>query len=250
MNNNKENSILAFKEFFNEINKCKGHSNNGKDFEKNIMNLLETLNFRSKTWNSSFALSNVDFTDSEKINIKKQILAKNSIELVNNPNSNISYIYIYIYQPFGSQNFPDFLIITKKYILPLEIKFSTKNEKNHLPKWNSNIPKSNCLYIYSRVNEDVIYFLGSDFIGNDTRCLLNNFFSGFDVEIKEKLNNLKSENKENPFGLKPYIRKDYTYDKGFCTSKDSKKGIYKYAEINHWKQNLLHFLDEISLGDE
>ena len=94
MNNNKENSILAFKEFFNEINKCKGHSNNGKDFEKNIMDLLEALNFRPKTWNSSFALSNIDFTDSEKINIKRQILAKNSIELVNNPNSNISYIYI------------------------------------------------------------------------------------------------------------------------------------------------------------
>ena len=51
--------------------------------------------------------------------------------------------------------------------------------------------------------------------------------------MKEKLNKLKSDNKDNPFGLRPYIRKDYIYSDGFCTSKDTKEGIYKYAEINH-----------------
>ena len=68
--------------------------------------------------------------------------------------------------------------------------------------------------------------------------------------MKEKLNKLKSKNKDNPFGLRPYIRKDYTYSDGFCTSKDTKEGIYKYAEINHWKENLLHFLDDINSDDE
>ena len=209
MQNIKDNSILAFKQFFKEINKSKGHSNNGKDFEQNIMDLLEKLNFSKKTWNEKFDISNVRFTTSEKNDIKRQITDKNSVELVKNPNYNISYIYIY--QPFGSQNFPDFLIITEKYILPLEIKFSTKNKKDNKPKWNSTIPKSNALYIYSKVNEDVIYFLGSDFIGNETRILLNNFFDDeFKNEMKEKLNKLKSKNKDNPFGLRPYIRKDYT----------------------------------------
>ncbi|MBQ5543885.1 MAG: hypothetical protein IIT97_02990 [Mycoplasmataceae bacterium] len=94
MQNIKDNSILAFKQFFKEINKSKGHSNNGKDFEQNIMDLLEKLNFSKKTWNEKFDISNVRFTTSEKNDIKQQITDKNSVELVKNPNYNISYIYI------------------------------------------------------------------------------------------------------------------------------------------------------------
>jgi hypothetical protein len=33
---------------------------------------------------------------------------------------------IYIYQPFGSQQYPDILLIRKDYIIPFETKFSNK----------------------------------------------------------------------------------------------------------------------------
>ncbi|WP_322908971.1 hypothetical protein [Mycoplasmopsis felis] len=74
------------------------------------------------------------------------------------------YIYIYIYQPFGSQNFPDFLILTNNYVIPLEVKFSKKNKNSELPKWNSNVPKSNAIYLYvNSKKQKPIIFLVYDF---------------------------------------------------------------------------------------
>jgi hypothetical protein len=66
--------------------------------------------------------------------IKKEILIKDSVEILKNPFKNI--VSHYIYQPNGSQDFPDFLVFYKKYIITIEIKFSKKtkgNDKNKRP---------------------------------------------------------------------------------------------------------------------
>ena len=246
------NSLILF---FNALQTYKGHANEGSQFEEIIRQLLRNYGFMQKQWDkTNDQIFNLSLKESTKKNIKKQIIEKNNIELIRNPDKNLAYIYIY--QPFGSQNYPDFLVITEEWIIPIEIKFSTHSEDNHLPKWNSNIPKSNCIYIYSQVNKDIIYFLGSDFIGNDARVLLNNFFVDFNEEMATKLKVLKdkiiSQNaKNNPFGIKPYIRKDYVYDKSFSSCPNEVvNGIYDYAKINHWKENLLHFLQELEFNDE
>lgn len=41
----------------------------------------------------------------------------------------------FIFQPFGSQNFPDFLVFTDTFALPLEIKFTS--DTGFKPVWNS-----------------------------------------------------------------------------------------------------------------
>ena len=241
--------------FFDALQKYKGHANDGTQFEEIIRQLLNKFGFMQKQWDKSAGeIFDLSLKENTKKNIKAQIIAKNNIELIHNPDRNLAYIYIY--QPFGSQNYPDFLVITDEWIIPIEIKFSTHSEDNHLPKWNSNIPKSNCIYIYSQVNKDIIYFLGSDFVGNDARILLNNFFVDFNEEMTTKLQILKekiiSQNtKNNPFGIKPYIRKDYVYDKSFSSCPNEVvNGIYDYAKINHWKENLLKFLHELEFNDE
>lgn len=103
-----------------------------------------------------------------------------------------------------------FLIITKKFIFPLEAKFSTKDDINQLPKWNSNIPKSNAIYLFASISKfNPIIFLGGDYLDDNVRVRLVDYFDEFNQE--EKINKLKNEieRKYNHFGLFPKIRTDY-----------------------------------------
>lgn len=66
--------------------------------------------------------------------------------------------------------------------------------------------------------------------------------------IKELKNTLREKvilDNSNPFGLMPYVRKDYVYNSSFSTDKNGALNLFKYSEINCWEQNLLDFLDEI-----
>lgn len=245
--------------FFKKLQSTTALGENGKAFENRINALLSDRgfvrkDFRTNDVNDPLCL-NIDFE--EKKEIKNLILNKEYVNLIKNKTKKE---FIYIYQPFGSQNFPDFLIFTNKWILPLEIKFSARdsedsNSDNLKPKWNSNIPKSNSLYIYGAAkSKKVTFFKGSDFLGANSRSLLINYFKDIDQMTKELKDALREKirvDNSNPFGLMPYIRKDYVYNSSFSTDENSSLSLFKYSEINGWEQNLIDFLTEINdLNDE
>ncbi|WP_416322348.1 hypothetical protein [Mycoplasmopsis felis] len=105
------------------------------------------------------------------------------------------------------------MILTNNYVIPLEVKFSKRNKNSELPKWNSNIPKSNAIYLYANSKKQKpIIFLGDDFLGHQTRILLNNYFNEFNQN--EKTKNLleiikKDENSYNPFVLFPKLEQTF-----------------------------------------
>jgi hypothetical protein len=57
--------------------------------------------------------------------LKKQVLQKGNNELIKN-NFSASTHNTYFRSPYGSQNFPDFLVFTSKYIIPIELKASKR----------------------------------------------------------------------------------------------------------------------------
>lgn len=138
------------------------------------------------------------------------------------------------------QQFPDFLILTKNFVIPLETKFSTKNNRNELPKWNSNIPKSNSLYLFaSTTKENPIMFLGSDYISNEIHNIFLDYFENFNE--KDQIDNLKKKtdllnNKYNPFGLYPKIRTDFLKRNDFVFGNDEKLNIFDFAKKNEMKR--------------
>ncbi|AZZ65603.1 type II restriction endonuclease [Metamycoplasma phocicerebrale] len=181
--------------------------------------------------------------------IKNNILSKTSIELVSNPFENVKSHFVY--QPYGSQNFPDFLIFTEKYIIPIETKFS-KNEKGNKgidssrPMWNSNIPKMNAIYIYGVSNLDTTFFKGSDILNIDTNKILINYFEELDKNTEALDESLL--NQKNNFGIYPYIRKAYEHKADKSTYlKNGKRTIESYFSENrkNREENVLNFLREI-----
>lgn len=185
-------------------------------------------------------------------------------------------IYIYIYQPFGSQNFPDFLILTKNWLIPIETKFSTKKRSNNslnkqndrnsklnvLPKWNSNIPKANTIYLFAN-NEYLTFFVGNDYLSTEVRNKLIKYFDDFDEENKLEIlkrNLIEDYNKKvkneiqsvgNPTGICPSIRvdfltrNDFKFGSKIFNPKDNKNGIFDFSKNNEWEKHVFDFLNEL-----
>lgn len=250
--------------FFEDLKEHSYPASTGEQFEDNIKTLLQKRGIYEISKNKNFkSFSEFENKRNKEIEIlfneiKDKTLDKNSVETICNPFEKI--INNFIYQPYGSQNFPDILIFIDKYVIPLEIKFSTKNAKNELkklPKWNSNIPKNSSLYIFSIQGEIITFFKGSDFIGDETRKLLYSYFdvlNEFNDWNEKTLNKMKEfkntpeKNNENPFGLQPYVRKDFTYNKNFSTDEliwKNKINIFEYSKRMNWENNVIEFLENL-----
>lgn len=86
------NSLILF---FNALQTYKGHANEGSQFEEIIRQLLRNYGFMQKQWDkTNDQIFNLSLKESTKKNIKKQIIEKNNIELIRNPDKNLAYIYI------------------------------------------------------------------------------------------------------------------------------------------------------------
>lgn len=142
-------------------------SNSGKDFEERI--------------NDCFKKHGIDrrIPEHDKIlskyikNIKPNIIDKLSTELMVNTlgKENPYYKDIFVYQAYGSQNYPD-IIYLGEYIIPIEVKFT--KDSNSVPMWNGNLPKEKGVYIFGQYKtRRLTYFLGGDVLSHEDRLFMS-----------------------------------------------------------------------------
>lgn len=198
------------------------NSSDGKQFENRIMVCLESVHF-NPIYKDMFDTKELK---EEYAKIKKMIINKKSDAFVTNTVKD-KFKNKYIYQPYGSQNFPDFLIFTEEHIVALEIKYATKMAK--CPMWNSNLPKANAFYIFGSYNlGDIMFFYGNDILPQEERIMLLNFFDDIkkaEDEFKSKVKELYNKEKiKNDKGFMVYVRKAYSQG----------KQINKFAETDYF----------------
>ncbi len=105
-------------------------SSTGEQFENKFRNELKK-HFSEINGDLTEELSHIEEKPNKEIKttfsqLKKQVLEKNHPDTLKNPFSNLTSHFLY--QPFGSQNYPDFLVFIFDYVVGIEIKFS-KNDK-------------------------------------------------------------------------------------------------------------------------
>jgi len=137
------------------------------------------------------------------------------------------YIDFFIKEPYGGQNFPDFMVFTENYIVFIETKYS--EDKSTKPMWNSNLPKANSFYIFgSYGKEDLTFFKGSEVLPHKERIELVNFFE----KTKEIQNSFETKI-ENDF-----LKKKIAMDRGFTVyvrkAFEQKKTINSNAYVNYF----------------
>ncbi|MGM9550944.1 MAG: type II restriction endonuclease [Clostridia bacterium] len=198
--------------FFDDIHKNKKqitNSNDGKGFEECLRRCLRGVGFDFVGAKEDKVI--VDYLKK----IKPKVLDTLATAVLDNELAELGpkYTNIYIHQPYGSQQFPDFLVFTKHKIFCLESKYSTSN--GNKPIWNSNLPKSNTIYIFGCYEKkDITFFVGEDILPQNERVILNKFFSetttklmdDFQNELKEKFKNSEMSFEH---GFNVYIRKAF-----------------------------------------
>jgi len=196
-------------DFFNKLRETDFKKfKNGKQFEKYIGKLLKECGFRN-TKNKNV----LNFLQT----IKKDVLNDCLEELIL-PQNMRTYNGVFVYEPYGSQSFPDYILFYDKHIIPLEIKFSYSTKQ---PLWNGSLPKEHSIYIFaSNKFNDVTYFKGSDVITKSEREFLNNVWN----LLNDHVETIKDKyNFKNAFGFDIYLRKTFMQNK-----KNNKDAILDY----------------------
>lgn len=253
---------MLYKLFENILNNKEMYitANDGRRFEDKIRNKLRT-NFSEVKKEDIWNYENISVNEAKKEYslLKEKILQKNSLEVVKNPFKKITNSFIF--QPYGSQNFPDFLIFNERSVIPIEVKFSTNEKENNVkltknskPMWNSNLPKANALYIYGIAGIDVTFFIGSDILNQDTRELLLGFWDRLTEGDLNEIFMQDMKKLKNHFGFYPYIRRAYDQKASAATySYKTEEGNVKigvesfFSENSKTRENnLLEFLKTLN----
>ncbi|CRF33455.1 hypothetical protein BRSU_1450 [Brachyspira suanatina] len=181
--------------------------------------------------------------------IKKNILDKKSDSLLDNIYAleDRSMENCFVCQPYGSQEFPDFLIFANKKIIAIEIKYSSG--KSSKPMWNSNLPKANAIYIFGSYGlSDVTFFLGKDVLSMEERIELIGFFENnakrleeeFRKEMRNKLDNM---NYKFDRGFDVYIRTAYDQNKNI--NKDANVDYFSHIDRIKCENNVIEFCNSL-----
>lgn len=143
----------------------------------------------------------------------------------------------FLCQPFGSQNYPDFIVISNNgTIFPIEVKFS----KGNMPFWNGNLPKINGIYIFGNLKKrDVTFFKGSDVLPEKERCALVNFYNAVNQLRDHYILNYEKEGFKLEYGFTTYIRETYTQNK---FNKNAITDFLKNPKRNELEQSVLNFI--------
>ena len=187
----------------------------GSHFEKQIMAQLEMLGYYETNFNQlgdDYRTYCIELIKSDNRTIK----------------NNTQFNQNYISQPFGSQRYPDLLILDNATVLCLELKFSKNNTTK--PVWNSGLPRAKGLYLFgSYGKKDITFFRGCDILNDENRTQLLGFFEN-EIRNAEAFNEKYMSNQE--FGFAVYPRKAYEQKR-----KHNPKAIINFFQ-NHRRYDL------------
>ena len=169
-------------------------ANKGEEFENRIMVALNQKLGYTRVLKSDFG--------SIWYEIKKEQSDKHSESRLKNATT---FKQHFVYQPYGSQNYPDFLLFNGDQIYCLEIKFSANN--NTKPMWNSGLPRPTGIYIFASYGlNDITFFLGRSVVTAEEAQHFHEFFENLKESQREFNENLMDKQR---YGFNAYIRKAF-----------------------------------------
>lgn len=166
---------------------------NGEEFEQFIFNTLIKVGFKEKKKEDDKKL-NTYIMEKIKKDINKPIYKnlKNTYKEHN----------FFVYQPYGSQKHPDFLVFTKRKIYCIECKSS---KQSNTPMWNSNLPNGDNIYLFllhKNNKNELTFFLGKDVLSDKEVITMKK-------QSEENKNHSESKNENSKSRIKIYYRETY-----------------------------------------
>lgn len=112
----------------------------------------------------------------------------------------------YLFQPYGSQQYPDVLVFDGDRVTTIELKFS--KERQGKPMWNSGLPRPSGIYVFGSYGRmDITFFRGSDILPTDEAAELHQFFDD-DLRTRQEAFN-HGRMAQQAYGFAAYVRKAF-----------------------------------------
>jgi adenine-specific DNA-methyltransferase len=143
----------------------------------------------------------------------------------------------YVYQPNGTQKFPDF------HIPKLKIDLECKSSIGKIPMWNCTYPKKEALYVFSsKAEKKTFVFFGDEIISEEISKIYEEYsikHKQLQNEINEKLSKI-----DNKYKMKVFARNMFTQGAPMCKKINEKLGQYFTTDCS-LLDNLLDDYDKV-----
>ena len=167
--------------------------------------------------------------------LKTQVQNKETNHKIRNPLKKFKKHFLT--QPYGSQDYPDFLVLDGSRVISIEVKFSRGRQGR--PVWNSGLPRPNGIYIYGAYERsDVTFFVGGDVVSKSDVKKLHDFFDKGLKEYQMRFN--EDEMGEQEYGFAAYIRKAFEQTKKY--NPDAKIDFFSNENRKALEDSVLAFL--------
>ena len=182
---------------FNALQKSKQQfltAAKGSEFEERLRVKLDEIGFNRVMKED---INRIAFDE-----LKRLVQEAQSLTEIGNPTN---YRRHYLVQPFGSQDYPDFLVFDGERVVSIESKYSRKSEGK--PMWNSGLPRPGGIYIFGAHGRgDVTFFRGCDVVSPSESRKFIEFFNR-QRRAQEEFNEQNMQGQK--YGFVAYVRKAF-----------------------------------------
>lgn len=198
----------------------------GRDFEEQFRLGLDDLGY------NRLRKQNID--RSVRADLKRTLQEPLAVEDPQNP---LQYRRHYIFQPYGSQQYPDVVIFDEDRVISTELKFSRGEEGK--PMWNGGLPRPNGVYVFGSYGRmDITYFRGGDILTADEVATLHGFFDG-PLRRQQGLFN-RDRMAGQAYGFAAYVRK--AFDQNQQHNPDAVTNFFDNPQREALQQAVLAYL--------
>ena len=166
----------------------------GSEFEERLKVKLDAIGFNR--------IMKEDINPIAFGELKRLVQENQSLTETGNPTGHVRH---YVVQPFGSQDYPDFLVFHGERVVSIESKYSRASGRK--PMWNSGLPRPSGIYIFgSHGKGDVTFFRGCDVVSPSESRKFMEFFSQ-QRQAQEEFNERNMRGQK--YGFVAYVRKAF-----------------------------------------
>ena len=200
----------------------------GAQFEDRIKARLDSIGFNRAIQS--------DFTSAAMEQIKNDAGGHFHDEQINNPTNRRRH---YLYQPFGSQAYPDFIVFDDNRLVCIEIKFSTGSTRK--PVWNSGLPRQHGIYVFgSRGIPDITFFLGRGVLSEEEARKMHRFF---DDDLRQLQHEFNASMDDQSYGFRVYVRK--AFEQSRQSNQDAVLDFFNNPQRDTLEHSVINFLEAI-----
>lgn len=169
--------------------------------------------------------------------IKQRILRKTATSSAENTTEFQKH---YIFQPYGSQQYPDLLIFDGDRLHAVEIKFSKKIKTS--PVWNSGPPRPTGIYIFGAYGRsDLTFFMGQNVLPPAEAEEMHRHLDQVQAEV-EKWNHEHVH--QQRYGFRVYARR--AFDQKKTSNPDAIIDFFTNPDRKELEDEVITYLREVS----